>query len=837
MRKSVSSSKAITSTKDLQQPTNRQPKTYEATDHGLIRWEHQKGEWMPIQIANFTGRIIEDLTVDDGVTVGHEYRVEVVLNGGKTISTVDLPSSKFDRMNWTGEAFGVAAIINASCERQVRAAIKYLSTGYTSRNVFRHTGWRKVGGRMLFLHAGGAIGKAGPIRSIETKLSKDLNGFILPAPPRTLGRLAEVTGALLRYLDVAPDRITVLLLSAMCRAPLGGANFSMQVTGGYGSGKSAAAAPMQQCFAPKMDGNNLHITWSSSENFLEQMAFEAKDSILIIDDFKPTGTPQQKQELHAKADRVLRAQGNRSGRGRLTADLETVSSKPPRGLIISTGEETPNGGSLQSRMVVLELGPFDVDKKVLTEVQEYAAAGVYAEATAAFIRWLSDHMDGMDVLILAELNRYRRLFHGNSKGLKRGPDNIFQLAIALRMFLSFTVDMKALTMDQAQAVWSRAIKAYDEAMRTQQTQQTIIDPCVRFFELIGALINSGQGHIADGKAGGAPSKAEAHWGWKQRDDGKPGRQPQGECLGWLHRDGLFLVEPKIWPAVCDLAQRCHERFDISFTQLKKQLLQRSLLLSSDIDTKRRSFSVRKTCAGKEYGGLLHVSPKSALGGGGGIFADESDGSRKVATVWENSSDFNPFFGGKQKANRRILLPNDSMGSGESVGFVGKKGGRGHFGVQDSSDSSSDAVLLPTKTSPKSDENGHGRLNEWTRAGFDSRDAFEVWFEQLYANHPTRGALQTARDLIADRVQDGTFQREAFEAGYTEWRTSQAWTREAGRFIPKLSTFVQDRGWKFPPVEPTPTESNGAKAHAASTSNASAHSPTAAERRAERLKNI
>ena len=100
------------------------------------------------------------------------------------------------------------------------------------------------------------------------------------------------------------------------------------------------------------------------------------------------------------------------------------------------------------------------------------------------------HFDRVEPFLFAELNRYRRIFHGNSKGLKRAPDNIFQLAIALRVFLSFTLRMNALSLEQVQAIWSRATKAFSEAMRTAQIQQRISDPELRFFELIGALINS-----------------------------------------------------------------------------------------------------------------------------------------------------------------------------------------------------------------------------------------------------------------------------------------------------------------------------------------------------------
>ncbi len=151
----------------------------------------------------------------------------------------------------------------------------------------------------------------------------------------------------------------------------------------------------------------------------------------------------------------------------------------------------------------------------------------------------------------------------------------------------------------------------------------------------------------------------------------------------------------------------------------------------------------------------------------------------------------------------------------------------------SAENSSDAIFDPTKTPSKSDENGHGTLSEWQRAGFESGEAFEQWYEAIYATHPTRGGLKIGLHDLAELIAEGTLQRETFDAGYQRWRESAAWAREGGRFVPKLSTFIQDKGWMFPPVEPTPAEQNG-KTHAAAMPS---HTPTAAERRAERLRNI
>ncbi len=92
---------------------------------------------------------------------------------------------------------------------------------------------------------------------------------------------------------------------------------------------------------------------------------------------------------------MLRAQGNRSGRGRMRPDGSLQLTKPPRGLILSTGEDIPSGQSLRARMCIAEISPGDVDLPRLTACQSDAGSGRLAAALAGFVRWLAPQMSGL----------------------------------------------------------------------------------------------------------------------------------------------------------------------------------------------------------------------------------------------------------------------------------------------------------------------------------------------------------------------------------------------------------------------------------------------------------
>src|SRR5262249_57001791 len=106
-----------------------------------------------------------------------------------------------------------------------------------------------------------------------------------------------------------------------------------------------------------MDARPLPASWSSTGNALEGLAFTAKDALLVVDDFCPTGSTGDVQRYHKEADRLFRGQGNRAGRQRMRADTTLRPDKPPRGLALSTGEDVPRGQSLRARLLVLDVSP------------------------------------------------------------------------------------------------------------------------------------------------------------------------------------------------------------------------------------------------------------------------------------------------------------------------------------------------------------------------------------------------------------------------------------------------------------------------------------------------
>src|SRR5262249_20874361 len=144
---------------------------------------------------------------------------------------------------------------------------------------------------------------------------------------------------------------------------------TLWLEGVTGSLKSTMAA-LFQCHFGDFTRTTLPAAWSSTANVLEKRAFTLKDSVLIIDEYVPG---IDTREFEIKANRMIRAQGKQAGRSRLRSDLSERPTFIPRGVLISTGEQHPQGGaSFLARCLIVEIGRESIDLEKLSEAQSRA---------------------------------------------------------------------------------------------------------------------------------------------------------------------------------------------------------------------------------------------------------------------------------------------------------------------------------------------------------------------------------------------------------------------------------------------------------------------------------
>jgi hypothetical protein len=371
------------------------------------------------------------------------------------------------------------------------------------------------------------------------------------------------------------------------------------------------AALVEQHFGPAMDARHLPANWTSTANALEAVAFAAKDALLVIDDFNPTGTAWSVSEMHGKAERVFRAQGNHSGRQRLTCEAALRAEKPPRGIILGTGEDVPRGKSLRARILILDAEKKDVNLERLTACQKDAADGLYALSMAGFLRWLAPQYQKVRAG-LREEHAALRAQALTEDGHARTPGIQADLMLGWGHFLRFAVDAGAVTEEGRREYAEMGRHAFAEACRRQPAHHTDADPVDTFLALLAGALAGGGAHVACPK-GDVPESAAA-WGWRWEERVTESQtsgywRPQGRRVGWVEGLNLYLEPQTAYAEVQAFATKQGACLPVAPGTLFKALNERGMLVT--IDRKRERLSIRKMLGGALQA-VLHLRTTTVL---------------------------------------------------------------------------------------------------------------------------------------------------------------------------------------------------------------------------------
>jgi hypothetical protein len=190
---------------------------------------------------------------------------------------------------------------------------------------------------------------------------------------------------------------------------------------------------------------------------------------------------------------------------------------------------------------MVEVTPGDIDPQRLSACQRDAASGLYAQATAVFMRWLAPRLDQVRAEMGAAHSRYRE--HAAHAGLhRRTRAMIADLIIGWERFLDFAYEAEALTRDEAEGYRARICSALIEVAHRQSEHQREADPVDRFLRLLRSAISAGYAHLAS-RDGGIPDNP-GPWGWRSSPPARNHKRakwlPQGARVGWLDGHDLFL---------------------------------------------------------------------------------------------------------------------------------------------------------------------------------------------------------------------------------------------------------------------------------------------------------
>jgi DNA polymerase-1 len=467
-------------------------------------------------VCNFVAEIVEDVTVDDGAEQSREFAVEGVTVDGKKLQRITVPAREFASASaiWATAGWGSSAIVRADCMMHIHPAIQYFSSARRT-SVFSHTGWRRIEDHLVYLTAGGIIGAA---VDAQVRLDSALQRYALPTDGATREQVIEAVRAALLVIDVAPDRVTIPALAAVFRAPLCewlSCDAVVWLFGPTGALKSSLAALLLGFYGPTFDRERLTASWQDTAASLETKLFRAKDVLVVIDDFAPRGA-EDRDDLRRKAAQVIRGVGNGQNRSRMRSDMTTRPDRPPRALVLGTGEDMPSGESIVARTLPIGMRREDVDLPNLSEVQRHAH--LFPIVMRAYIEQIISWVAADPDFAKTMRNRFEGLrSEFSAGGHLRAPAAAAHLAIGWRAFVTFAAGVGAITQDEVNALVRRGDKAFREQLEAQATVSRDEDAVRLWLRWLRSLLTGGRVRLAPSAEEITPLPGSDTIGWEAED--------------------------------------------------------------------------------------------------------------------------------------------------------------------------------------------------------------------------------------------------------------------------------------------------------------------------------
>ena len=516
------------------------------------------------KLCNLAPEIVREITVDDGAVTTTYVVLRGVHESGRHLPEIEIPAAELSNFNWMPERWGMDCILEVgkTVKDCVRHAIQTTAAYAEKKTVFAVTGWKRIAEEWHYLMPGDDI------HTVD--LHGKLQGYGME---RKCDQLDIQTAACLLRMMPVPKEVMFPLLAFTFLSPLNHflkeagcePKFVLFLVGKTGSRKSTLAALMLSFFG-KFTASELPLSFRDTSNSILHNAFSLKDVLTVIDDLHPSSRIEE-QKMNGTAQAVMRAYGDRTGKGRLRADSTLMESRPPQGNAIITAEYTPDiGESGTARYFALELKESDVDLQNLSAYQKEAARGTFQRCMYAYTEWIKEtflHSEEAKQEFIRFLNS-RFLFcrdEFRKSGIRchgRVPETVALLQMGMDFFLLFLKEKLVMDEESCAEIQQRFEDILYRLAARQAENIEQDKPTHKFIRKLYALLESNQAYVDD--------------------KNNPGEIGFGTCLGYQDDTFLYLHSELCHKVVRKFCEEQGENFSCTHKSLLKAMAEEGLIL-------------------------------------------------------------------------------------------------------------------------------------------------------------------------------------------------------------------------------------------------------------------
>lgn len=565
---------------------NKTPK-YTVKDGCLCRYTRDE----PTKLCTFVAAAMDVITTHNGYSADQTtYKVEGWTAQGRHLPMVEVSAGEFDKMDWVSTAWPmmVTYASGSNVKSNMREAFTSASMAmHERRDRYTYTGWMDdPDAGWVYLTGNGAIGKDGvDVQLDDPRTRSPLLKYGLEGVDDV--SLEEAIESPMLLQSVFGERVGIPLVSMIFLTPLkeflekAGVrpSFLMWLHGGYHSGKSVLARLALSFFGDFGMDSAFPSTFQDSAANIRNRASVLKDSLLVIDDYKP-GEQQMMRNQNSIVDYLARSFADGATRNIMGPDGKERPGPPPRAMGMATGEEVPAvASSALSRFYIVRLRPGDVfggDKeaeegrmKVLTELQEMADKGFNRRLMRAYIEWLIPQIPELSKDLHPRFTRYRQQamerMQGGSK--TRLAAMIAHLMIGWEMMTRFLWHVQGLelTADGAEGLGATRERAWNalisNSMEADKDRKEL-EPQEIFVRNVGAMLESGFAQVRTIKV----------------DDGAPHKDynPK-DLIGYRDEYYYYLIPDAAYTKVFEFCTRGGGNIGLGKQALKRKLLETGIM--------------------------------------------------------------------------------------------------------------------------------------------------------------------------------------------------------------------------------------------------------------------
>lgn len=398
-------------------------------------------------------------------------------------------------------------------ERDLIDAIHALSRP-VRRRLFGTTGWARTDdGEHVYVLPRGCVTRAG-LAKLDVAI--DIAELTSYGFDKTANGGGHPFAGILDLLNAGQAEVTVLLVGQALLAPLiphlGGRKPLVHLRGYSGVFKSEMLKQVRRLQG--VPASVPLVAWTSTVNALERLIHLGKDLLIIIDDFKAALVPPPVWL------RLLQNYGDSTARSRMTKELGSARTYVPRALVVTAGEEIPEGQrSAISRLLIVNAQKGWMTSEALTSLQTNPTIEI---AGQWWIQHLAGSQDDLSKNFESEIIAWRGEFANRLGSVHaRTPDGLAPLmAMYARLFAAIAHDCKV-DFEECQQIAFDALLAVG---RDTAKLTSVAAPGRRFLDALASMFQAFEARLV--VIGTVPSAA-----WNNTD---------GVRVGWVTKDEIWL---------------------------------------------------------------------------------------------------------------------------------------------------------------------------------------------------------------------------------------------------------------------------------------------------------